>query len=63
MASVDNKIDFEDSIRKYMEKIKNQGVPYCRTCFDDRNISKIDNYYYCEDCLYMQKMLSEIKKI
>jgi|HubBroStandDraft_3_1064219.scaffolds.fasta_scaffold07901_3 hypothetical protein len=61
--TMDDKIDFEDSIRKYMEKLKQDGKPFCKSCFDDRNVLKIDNDYYCEDCLYMQRLLSEIKKI
>jgi cbb3-type cytochrome oxidase cytochrome c subunit len=49
--------------KEYIEKVIKDGKPYCPICFDTRDITKIDGCFFCQDCLYIQKMLDEVKKI
>lgn len=57
--------DFEQARDIYIEKLKQENKPFCILCLDkNKNILKIiDNNWLCEDCIYMRKLLSEIKKI
>jgi late competence protein required for DNA uptake (superfamily II DNA/RNA helicase) len=58
-------MDLEQAINKYIEKMKESNKPFCLLCFDqNKNILKlIEGNWYCDDCLYMRKKLSEVKKV
>ena len=54
---------FKEAADLYFKKLKESGKPFCIECFDDRNVKKIKGIWYCDDCLYMKRLLNEIKKI
>lgn len=58
-------MDFEEARNIYIEKMKEEKKPFCILCFDknEKILESIGNSWYCSDCLYMRKLLSEIKKI
>lgn len=55
--------DMLDSFKTHLKKLSESDKPYCNNCFDDRDISKVDDKWWCEDCLYIQKFMKDIKKI
>jgi hypothetical protein len=62
-------VDFEDAIKIYTDKLKKDGKDHCRKCMDNRNLNPIydkdtkETYLYCIDCIYIDNLLSQIKKI
>jgi hypothetical protein len=45
--------------KEYIKKIIREGKPYCKICLDNR--SAISQNGLCEDCIYMNNLLTEIK--
>lgn len=56
-------IDFEKVHMAYFDKLRElePDKDYCLMCFDDRNVIK--ERKLCVDCIYMQDMLKDIKKM
>ena len=60
-------IDYQKACRAHFEKLIKEGKPWCKFCFDERGkltqFSDEKDDLICEDCIYMYKLLDEIKNI
>lgn len=60
-------MDYQQACKEHFEKLIKEGKNWCQFCFDDRGkliqFSEDKDDWICEDCIYMHKMLNEIKNI
>lgn len=58
-------MDYQEACKEYFKKLKKNGNPWCSYCFDDRGKLKKESNdkWICEDCIYMNNLLNEIKNI
>lgn len=58
-----SEVDFKSFHENYYNQLKKQNPEkkICIMCFDDRNMK--EDSVLCDDCIYIKKMLEEIKKV